>query len=298
MSAGLDGVLVGQPALDRLLDLLDLERIEEDIFRGNSPAEPHQRVFGGQVAGQALVAVGRTVPPERQVHSLHAYFIRPGDPAVPIVYTVDRIRDGSSFTTRRVVAVQHGKAIFLLSASFQVPEAGMEHQSAMPAVPDPETLPTLGERLVRQAGGPRGARLFTLPRPIDIRYVTPPPWEPREAATAEPRNLVWIRADGKLPDDPLVQVCALTFASDMTLLDSALVAHGKSWQDVFAASLDHAMWFHHPFRADEWILYDSSSPAASGGRGLALGRLFSRDGRHIATVVQEGLLRERRTDRG
>jgi acyl-CoA thioesterase-2 len=279
----------GQPVLDRLVALLDLEKIEENIFRGVSPAHSPVRVFGGQVAGQALVAAGRTVPDERRVHSLHAYFIRGGDPSVPIVYEVDRIRDGRSFTTRRVVAIQHGKAIFSLSASFQKDEPGIEHAETMPeGVPAPETLPTLMERAEGYAIG-----AHSRPRPIDLRYVNEPPWVTRETGELPARNQVWMRADGKLPDQQLLHVCVLTYASDMTLLDSVLARHGVYWDTdkVLGASLDHALWFHRPFRADEWFLYDSVSPTASGARGLATGRFFAEDGTLVATVVQEGLLR-------
>ncbi|TDC89661.1 acyl-CoA thioesterase II [Saccharopolyspora aridisoli] len=286
-----NGVPHGQPVLDSLVALLDLERIEENIFRGVSPASSTIRVFGGQVAGQALVAAGRTVPEERRVHSLHAYFIRPGDPSIPIVYEVDRTRDGRSFTTRRVVAVQRGKTIFSLSASFQIDEDGIDHAEPMPEVPAPESLPTFGERLGESLSklGP------TQPRPIDVRYVTEPPWVSRENGPREARNQVWMRADGALavPDDHLLHVCIAAFASDMTLLDAPLARHGVYWglDDVVGASLDHAMWFHRRFRADEWFLYDCASPSASGGRGLATGRFFSQDGQLVATVVQEGLLR-------
>jgi acyl-CoA thioesterase-2 len=284
--------LNGQAVVDRLVALLDLERIEENIFRGVNPKHLTVRVFGGQVAGQALVAAGRTVPADRHVHSLHAYFIRAGDPSMPIVYQVDRIRDGRSFTTRRVLAVQRGRAIFALSASFQLVEPGIEHAEPMPEVADPETLPTHAERMtpeLREKFGPLADR----PRPIDIRYVTEPPWVSRDQGPREARNQVWMRADGTLPDDPLLHVCVLTYASDMTLLDSVLARHGVYWgtDDVRGASLDHALWFHRPFRADEWVLYDCNSPSASGGRGLATGRFFARDGMLIATVVQEGLLR-------
>ncbi|MHB8451060.1 MAG: acyl-CoA thioesterase II [Mycobacteriales bacterium] len=284
--------------LEEVVNLLDLERIEEDIFRGRSPETSRQRVFGGQVAGQALVAAGRTVPPERPVHSLHAYFLRPGDPAVPIIYTVDRIRDGRSFTTRRVVAVQHGKAIFNLSASFTIAAAGVEHQDRMPAVPEPESLPTLPERLAPWAGQPAG--LLARQLAIDTRYVGDPPVV---AQAAGPRRMggppaqqagsqVWVRADGRLPDDPLLHVCLLTYASDMTLLDSVLLSHGLAWEvGMSGTSLDHAMWFHRPFRADEWLLYDQHSPAAAGQRGLAIGRVFTRTGELAVTVVQEGLIR-------
>lgn len=282
----------GQPVLDRLVNLLDLERIEENIYRGTSPKSSPIRVFGGQVAGQALVAAVRTVPPQRRVHSLHAYFIRGGDPAIPIVYEVDRIRDGRSFTTRRVVGVQRGQAIFALSASFQVGEQGIEHaDEPMPQVPGPEELPSLAERIApyRDKFGPWGR----VPRPIDIRYVDDPPWVSRESGPREARSRAWMRADGVLPDDDAIHVCVLAYASDMTLLDSVLARHGLAWglDKVLGASLDHAMWFHRPFRADEWVLYDCTSPTAYGSRGLAIGRFFATDGRLIATVVQEGLLR-------
>jgi acyl-CoA thioesterase-2 len=288
-----DGVPHGQPVLDRLVALLDLERIEDDIFRGVSPAQSPVRVFGGQVAGQALIAAGRTVPPERRVHSLHAYFIRPGDPSIPIVYEVDRIRDGRSFTTRRVTAIQRGKAIFALSASFQIDEPGIDHAEVMPDVPAPEDLPTFAERAAVLRDHVDG--WASLPRPIDIRYVTEPPWLSRKDGPREARSQVWMRADGTLPDDQLLHVCVLTYSSDMTLLDAVLARHGVYWglDEVSGASLDHALWFHRPFRADDWILYDCASPSASGARGLATGRFFSRDGTHIATVVQEGLLRVR-----
>nr|WP_229686022.1 acyl-CoA thioesterase II [Longimycelium tulufanense] len=286
-----DGAACGQPVLDRLVALLDLERIEENIFRGVSPAESPTRVFGGQVAGQALVAAGRTVPAERKVHSLHAYFIRGGDPSIPIVYEVDRIRDGRSFTTRRVVAVQRGKAIFSLSASFQLPEQGLDHAVTMPEVPDPLTLPPFHELVAKYQD--RLNVFARLPRPIDVRYVTEPAWVSRETGPRAAHNQVWMKADGRLPDDELLHVCLLAYASDMTLLDSVLARHGVYWgtDKVIGASLDHAMWFHRPFRADDWFLYDCESPNASGARGLATGRFFSRDGRLVATVVQEGLLR-------
>jgi len=287
------GVPHGQPVLDRLVSLLDLERIEENIFRGVSPAESPVRVFGGQVAAQALVAAGRTVPEDRQVHSLHAYFLRPGDPRIPIVYEVDPTRDGRSFTTRRVVAVQRGKPIFSLSASFQLDEPGMDHQADMPLdVPAPESLPAFAEH--RAQVDPELAPQLFQPRPIEVRYVDDPPWVRRfSEQEQEARNQVWMRADGTLPDGKLLHVCMAAFASDLTLLDSVLVRHGVYWglDEVSGASLDHAMWFHRPFRADEWLLYDCASPSASGARGLATGRFFTRDGALVATVVQEGLLR-------
>ena len=280
--------------LDHLVDLLDLEQIEVDIFRGQRAQESLQRVFGGQVAGQALVAAGRTVADDRPVHSLHAYFLRPGDPSAPIVYEVDRIRDGRSFTTRRVVAVQHGKAIFHLSASFQLVEQGMEHQTPMPDVPGPEGLTTLSVRMQPYEAEMGG--WYTRPRPIDVRYVGDPPRVAQDTGRREPRSRVWMRADGELPDDPLLHVCAVAYASDMTLLDSTLMAHGKAWGtgDVVGASLDHAMWFHRQFRADEWWLYDQESPWTGGNRGLSRGSIYTRDGHLAVSVVQEGLLRPAR----
>jgi acyl-CoA thioesterase-2 len=279
-------------ALKELLDLLDLEQIEMNIFRGRSPEERQQRVFGGQVAGQALVAAGRTVPPDRHVHSLHAYFIRPGDPSVPLVYTVDRVRDGRSFTTRRVSAVQHGKVIFTLSASFQVAEDGVSHQAPMPDVPGPEELPTFRERM-EKLFGPQDNDFFRR-RPVDLRHVTPLTWEAaRDPSLTGPESRVWLRFDGELPDDPLLHVCLMTYASDMTLLDTVLLEQGLAWGDnkIKGASLDHAMWFHRPFRADEWLLYAQDTPNASGARGLARGEVFTRDGTLVVSVVQEGLIR-------
>ena len=277
--------------VDSLVEILDLEQVEVDIFRGVSPAVSLQRVFGGQVAGQALGAAGRTVDSEREVHSLHAYFLRPGDPSVPIVYLVDRIRDGRSFTTRRVVAVQHGRAIFNMSASFCRPEAGLDTQGVMPDVPAPEELPTLVERYAGVTG--QVSPLAALPRPFDLRYVDDPPWVQRPLGPREGRSRVWMRADGVLPADRLLHVCALTYASDLTLLSSVLVAQDLTdgSAEIRMASLDHAMWFHRPFRADEWLLYDCESPSAFGARGLATGHIWAQDGRHVGSVVQEGLLR-------
>jgi acyl-CoA thioesterase-2 len=282
-----------QAATDGLVALLDLEKIEEDIFRGVSPKSRWQRVFGGQVAGQALVAAGRTVEDDRPVHSLHSYFIRPGDPTVPIVYQVDRVRDGRSFSTRRVVAVQHGHAIFSLSASFQLVQDGIDHQSEMPDAPDPESVPTLSERY---ADAPPAVTMFRdESRPIDVRYIDDPPFQQHAKGPRTGLTRVWMRASGRLPDRPLLHACVLTFASDMTLLDSVLVEHGLApgLDEVSMASLDHAVWFEREFRADEWFLYVSQSPSASGGRGLASGRFFTRDGRQIASVVQEGMIRVR-----
>ena len=279
-------------ALDGLLELLDLEQIELDIFRGRSPDEQRQRVFGGQVAGQALVAAGRTVPPDRPVHSLHAYFIRPGDPLVPLIYMVDRVRDGRSFTTRRVSAIQHGKTIFTLSASFHQPEPGPVHADPMPDVPPPDAIEPTPDRLARFFGAelPREIR----DNPIELRSVGPLSVEAeRDPSLRTTRNKVWLRVNGELPDDPLLHVCLMTYASDMTLLDPVLLGHGLSWLDgrTNGASLDHAMWFHRPFRADQWLLYAQESPVAYGARGLARGEVFTQGGDLVVSVVQEGLIR-------
>jgi acyl-CoA thioesterase-2 len=285
--------LVGQEAVDGLVRLLDLERVERDIFRGVSTRSRWQRVFGGQVAGQALVAAGRTVPDDRRVHSLHSYFVRAGDPTVPIVYEVDRVRDGRSFSTRRVIAVQNGETIFSLSASFQLVQDGIDHQEPMPDVPAPESLPPL---VNRYGDSPEAAAFYkAMPKPIDLRYVDDPPWLQHAKGPRQGLSRVWMRADGTLPDNPLLHVCVLTYASDMTLLDSVLVRHGLApgIDDISMASLDHAMWFERPFRADEWLLYSTLSPSASGGRGLATGRFYAQDGRQVCSVVQEGMIRVR-----
>ncbi|MGO8885775.1 MAG: acyl-CoA thioesterase II [Streptosporangiaceae bacterium] len=283
-------------ALEAVVDLLNLEQIEVNIFRGRSPAgERRQRVFGGQVAGQALVAAGRTVPAERPVHSLHAYFIRPGDPQVPIIYLVERVRDGRSFTTRRVAAVQHGETIFTLSASFHQAEPGIEHADQMPDVPPPDQVTATAVRLEREFGP--SVHDFFHNNPIDIRHIGPTTVEAqRDPSLRATSSLVWLRADGELPDDPLLHVCIMTYASDITLLDSVLLAHGLSWADRSAqgASLDHAMWFHRPFRADRWLLYALESPVAGGARGLARGEVFTSDGSLVVSVMQEGLIRTSR----
>jgi acyl-CoA thioesterase II len=290
-------------ALDDLIALLDLEPIEVNIFRGLSPDDDRQRVFGGQVAGQALVAAGRTVDGQaadarlyaeggdgaggyRAVHSLHAYFLRPGDPNAPILYEVDRLRDGRSFSTRRVVAIQHGRAIFNLSASFKIAEDGVAHQTPMPQVPGPDTGDTFAERAA--ATGQPGN--FDRPRAIDMRHLTAPAAN-ASLETGAPHMRVWMRADGRLPDDPLLHACVVAYASDMTLLDSATRPHGMNFDGGSMASLDHAMWFHRPFRADEWLLYDQHSPTAAEARGLATGTIYSSDGRLVVSVVQEGLMR-------
>jgi acyl-CoA thioesterase II len=283
-------------AVDALLKTLDLEQLEQNLFRGVSPQVGWQRVFGGQVIGQALVAATRTVEPGRFVHSLHAYFLRPGDPSVPIVYEVDRLRDGKSFTTRRVVAVQHGHAIFAMSASYQGLEDGFSHQVAMPDVPMPEDLPSekdLKDQYMHLA--PENVRRYwERERPIELRAVNPKHYFSREKL--EPVQHVWVRATGELPDDPGIHASILAYASDMTLLDTSLFAHGRSIfdRDLQLASLDHAMWFHAPFRADDWLLYAQDSPSAAGSRGFNRGSLFTRDGRLVASTAQEGLIRANR----
>ncbi len=276
--------------MDFLVALLDIEPIEVNIYRGTSPDEHRQRVFGGQVAAQSLMAAGRTVDRGR-VHSLHAYFLRPGDPNVPILYEVDRIRDGRSFATRRVVAIQHGRAIFNLSTSFHTDEDGsLEHQVEMPEVPDPDTLPTLRERLPPYRD-PLAA-WFARPHPIDQRHIGELPWT-RGEQSVDPVQRLWIKADGQLPDDPLLHACIAAYASDMSLFDTMLAPHRIRWDeaDFMGASLDHCMWFHRPFRIDDWLLYDMDSPNAYGARGLARGFFFSKAGSLVVSMAQEGLMR-------
>jgi len=275
-------------ALEFLVELLDLETIEVNTYRGRHPEEERQRTFGGQVAAQALMAAGRTVSHGR-VHSLHSYFLRPGDPTTPILYEVDRIRDGRSFTTRRVVAIQHGRAIYNMQASFHDDEVSIEHQIAMPDVAGPETIAPLLERVQAEFGDVD--EWFKRQHPIDQRFLGEVPWSPKRAK--EPFQRLWIRADGELPDDPLLHACVVTYASDMSLFDAILAPHSIRWDDgsFMGASLDHCMWFHRDLRADEWLLYDTNSPIAHGGRGLAQGFLFSRDGELKVSMVQEGLTR-------
>jgi acyl-CoA thioesterase II len=285
-------------AVEELLEILDLEPLEVNLFRGRSPQSRWQRVYGGQVIGQALVAACRTVDAvaSRPPHSLHAYFLLGGDPKVPIIYEVDRIRDGKSFTTRRVVAIQHGHAIFTMAVSFHVAEGGLSHQAKMPDVAKPEALPNeaqLKERIWPLMPEPV-RRYYERERPIELRPVE----MGRYLGEKNPdgRFNVWIRATGRLPDSPAIHQCVLAYASDMMLLDAALIPHGKSVfsEDIMAASLDHALWFHRPFRADEWLLYAQDSPNLADSRGFSRGLIFSRDGTLIASVAQEGLLRHRR----
>lgn len=286
------GLLGGQDALDNLIDVLALEQIEENIFRGHHPEGGLKRTFGGQTAAQALVAAVRTVPADRTIHSLHSYFLRGGDPSLPTVFMVERLRDGGSFSTRRVHGVQHGKAIYSFAASFHVEEQGFEHQDEMPDVPDPETLPSLAEILepVRDQIPVAAALVDT----TDLRAVDLHPFQQRLIGPRETtQHRVWLRAAGRLPDDPVVHLAMLAYMSDISLLHPVLVRHGVAFMldPVMGASLDHAIWFHRPLRADEWLLYDAWSPSAGGGRGLAMGRIFATDGTLVASVAQEGLIR-------
>ncbi|RYU12015.1 acyl-CoA thioesterase [Nocardioides iriomotensis] len=279
---------------EEIVELLDLETIDVNLFRGIQPDTMLQRVFGGQVAAQALVAGARTVEEPRSVHSLHSYFLRPGDPAVPIVYDVERIRDGRSFSTRRVVARQHGRPIYYMTLSSQVPEGGYDHQDRMPDVPAPDETPELGA-LLRKARGERASAWLEEWASLELRWIGDTRQGGLPASDDHPAQVrLWIRTNGKLGDDPLVHQAAFTYLSDLTLLGSALVPHEVDLgsKHVQSASLDHTIWFHRPFRADEWLLYDQTSPSASGARGLGIGRVFREDGTLVATVAQEGLIRK------
>ena len=282
-------------AIDRLLAILDLETLEDNLFRGRSPQQSWQRVFGGQVLGQALVAAVRTVEAQRVAHSLHAYFLLGGDPKVPIIYSVERVRDGGSFSTRRVTAIQHGRPMFVMSVSFHKAEPGFDHQSEMPKVPAPEDLPSEQELKARMiAHLPANMRSYwERERPIELRPVDVSRYFSREPRP--PEQYVWMRATGALPDDLPLQQCVLAYASDFSLLDTALIAHGKLMfdKDIQLASLDHALWFHRAFRADEWLLYAQDSPSSHGARGFCRGSIYTRDGRLVASVAQEGLMRQR-----
>jgi acyl-CoA thioesterase-2 len=280
-------------AVPELVRLLDLERIEVNLFRGISPDDGMKRVFGGQVIAQALVAAYRTVE-NRVCHSLHAYFIRPGDPTVPILYEVDRARDGKSFTTRRVVAIQHGEQIFNMTASFQVVESGLEHQFEMPNVPPPEELPDMLEVLRPMVDRlpERVKRFVEKPRPFEFRMVQPLP-DLIAPSKHPPARQVWLRLPDRIPDDESLHRRLLAYVSDYYLLDTAVLPHGMSFLSAKAvmASIDHAMWFHRPLRVDEWLLYALDSPSSSGARGFGRGSVFSRDGRLVASTAQEGLIR-------
>jgi acyl-CoA thioesterase-2 len=282
-------------AVRTLLEILDLEPLEVNLFRGRSPQVGWQRVFGGQVIGQALVAATRTVETS-PVHSLHAYFLLPGDPNVPIIYEVDRIRDGKSFTTRNVTAIQHGHAIFSMLVSFHRDEPGFSHQAEMPKVPGPDELPDDAEiRKTILPMMPEAVRnYYERDRPIELRPVEFERYISREHH--DPNFHVWIRSTAPLPHDPAIHQCVLAYASDMTLLDTSLIPHGCTVFDpaIQAASLDHALWFHRHFRADQWLLYTQDTPNASGARGLSRGLIFSREGKLVASVMQEGLIRQAR----
>lgn len=281
-----------------LLGIFALEPAGTDIFRGHSPAMGWRRVFGGLVVAQALVAMDRTVV-GRPVHSLHGYFMLPGDPSVPITYRVERLRDGGSFTTRRCVASQYERPIFALTASFQAREPdGFEHAAAMPTVPLPEDLPSRHDLRAGQGGSlPPAVRAYLESEtPIEIRPVDLDRYARRGTTPFLPCQAIWMRTTGPLPDNPALHETVLAYLSDMTLLDTALVPHGRSVfdPDIQAASLDHALWFHRPFRADDWLLYSEDSPSASGARGFTRGSIFGRDGTLVASVAQEGLIRRRR----
>jgi acyl-CoA thioesterase-2 len=283
-----------------LVELLDIETLDTDLFRGNSPDTDRQRVFGGQVAAQALIAAIRTVDEGLDVHSMHAYFLRPGDTTVPIIYDAERIRDGRSFETRRVVARQHGRPIFYLTANFQRPEPGFDHQDAMPVVPGPDEGLTFAEIAARRTGDDKAAADFAKEwAALDTRYlgnsVHPGHTGLADDKDRPARAQLWIRVNGDLGDDPVLHVAAFTYASDLTLLGAALVPHDVEIGSptLMPASLDHTIWFHRPFRADRWWLYDQWSPTAHGARGLSLARVFTRDGTLVATVAQEGLIRRR-----
>ena len=285
-------------AIQTLLTRLDLAELDNEVFRGESPQVGWQRVFGGLVLGQALAAAIRTVDAGRFVHSLHAYFIRPGDPSVPIDYDVERIRDGTSFATRRVMAVQHGRPIFFMAASFQYDEQGFEHQMSMPDVPPPEDL--LGEKEIKEqylAHAPAHIRTYwERPRPIELRPVSLKHYFTTDKL--EPRQMIWVRATGPVPDERHIQAAVLAYLSDMTLLDTSLFAHGTSVFDrtLQVASLDHAMWFHRPCKLNDWLLYAQDSPSAYGARGMTRGSLFTRNGALVASVAQEGLIRKKADD--
>jgi acyl-CoA thioesterase-2 len=287
-----------QQAIDNLLSILSLEPLEENLFRGRSPDVGWQRVFGGQVIGQALMAATRTVQGERRVHSLHSYFMRPGDPSIPIIYEVDKIRDGGSFTTRRVVAIQHGQAIFSMSASFHIREEGLEHQFDMPEIPKPDDLiPEDDFKKLFMDVAPKPVREYwKRDRPLELRPVSLKHYITREKMP--PYHHVWLRATAPLPDDHAVQACVLAYASDMTLLDTALYPHGRSVFDknIQAASLDHSMWFHRDISLNDWLLYSHDTPNASGGRGFTRGQIFDLKGNLVASTAQEGLIRLRNNE--
>lgn len=286
--------------LNDLVQQLDLEHLEVNLFRGPSRDLGGHSVFGGQVIGQALVAASRTVE-GRNPHSLHAYFLLPGDMAAPIVYEVDRIRDGRSFSARRVQAIQHGRPILSMIASFQVPEQGLEHSYSMPEVPPPESLKStavLKDEWLASVDKvhPKIVEALSLPLAVEFRPVYP--WNPLLPETTSPRQAIWFKTTDRLPDDPDLHRSLLAYATDFNLIGTALRPHARSWfsNDMIVASIDHAVWFHRAARVDEWLLYCMESPTSQGARGMTRGQIFSRDGRFVASVAQEGLMRQ--VDRG
>lgn len=294
MSASLDTVRAGSETersdLEVLLDLLDLEEIEQDVFLGRHPDKVWSRTFGGQLVSQAIIAAGRTVG-DRSIHVVNAHFVRGGDVKKPIEYRVERHRDGRAFANRTVTATQDGQELFVMLAAFQDWGKGLEHAHAQPEVPDPETLPRIEETF---AGLEDELKMFVkAPHPIDMRYTNDPAWILKATGERLNHNRVWMRADGDLPDDPLIHVAALGYSSDTTVMDSIITTHGLSWglDRIVAATVNHSIWFHRPFRFDEWALYATESPVAAGSRGLATGRFFARSGDLLATTVQEGIIR-------
>lgn len=284
--------------LQDLVNLLDLETLETHLFRGQSRDLGGKSVFGGQVIGQALVAANRTIN-SGEAHSLHAYFLRPGDMTRPIVYEVDRVRDGRTFTTRRVQAIQNGQPILSMMASFQNPEQGLEHQVTMPTVPPPEKLTSLrdlNDQWIQQAGDVSDRVFHTLTRELAIEFKPVAPWNPLAADVQQPSQQIWFRAAGKLPDDQMLHRCVLAYASDFNLLSTALRPHGQGWFDehMVVASIDHAIWFHRKVRVDDWLLYSMDSPTSQGARGMSRGLIFDRSGQLVASVAQENLMRDTR----
>jgi acyl-CoA thioesterase II len=283
--------------LDALVRQLDLENLEDNLFRGQSTDLGNKAVFGGQVIGQALTAASRTVD-ARVPHSLHAYFLLPGDVSAPIVYEVDRIRDGKSFAARRIQAIQHGRPILSMIASFQLEESGLEHQVPMPDVPPPEKLRTwseLREQWMNDAGNVHPKLRAALNRPLAIDFKPTDSWNPLKPTVAPAQQAVWFKAVDKLPDAPMLHRCMLAYATDFNLIATALRPHGRSWYsgDIFVASLDHALWFHRPARIDDWLLYVMDSPSSQGARGLTRGLIYDRTGRLVVSVAQEGVIRPR-----
>lgn len=292
MSASLgESVSMGTGDLDVLLGLLDLEQADEDIFLGQHPEKVWSRTFGGQLVAQAIVAAGRTVGPERPVHAVNAHFVRGGDVKKPIEYRVERHRDGRAFANRTVTAYQDDQELFVMLAAFQDYGKGLEHATPQPQVPDPDGLPRVEESF--EGLEDRLQMFVNAPHPIDMRYTNDPAWILKNTGETLNHNRVWMKADGTLPDDPLIHVAALGYSSDTTVLDSIITTHGLSWgfDRIVAATVNHSIWFHRPFRFDEWALYATQSPVAAGQRGLAMGHFYSRAGELLATVVQEGVIR-------